>query len=332
MRSIRPRDLMLELKANALAGENSMIWGSPGIGKSEIVYQLAQELGAELYELRANLFDPVDVRGGLKVVEQEDGTYQTRYGIPEDYPPSETQAPVVFFIDELTTASKATQAALLQLLLNRRIGTYKLPVNTVIVAAGNRARDRAAVHEMPMPVKDRFDHFTLEPNADDFCAHALQNDVDPSIVGFIRYRPQLLNDPDPANNAFPTPRSWTRLSRKLPHMNDEFYGVASKVGDGAAGEYLAFRKLFHHLPEIDKIIASPGSVSVPAEPSAIYAVAGALAARADATTVKPILKYLRRLAPEYQVVAVRDIIGKDKKLVTNSEVQAWITDNSTVVL
>lgn len=332
MRTIRPRDLMAELKCNALAGENSMIWGGPGIGKSEIVYQLAEELGADLYEVRANLFDPVDVRGGLKVVEQEDGSYQTKYGIPEDYPPSDTLKPIVFFIDELTTASKATQAALLQLLLNRRIGTYKLPVNAVIVAAGNRARDRAVVHEMPTPVKDRFDHFTMEPNADDFCAHALQNDVDPSIVGFIRYRPQLLNDPEPDNNAFPTPRSWTRLSNKLPHLADEFYGIASKIGDGAAGEFLAFRKLFHTLPDIDKIIASPSTVSIPVEPSATYAVSSALASRADATNIKPILKYLRRLAPEYQVVAVRDILGKDKSLVSNTEVQSWITDNSSVVL
>jgi hypothetical protein len=115
-------------------------------------------------------------------------------------------------------------------------------------------------------------------------------------------------------------------------MQDEFYGVASKVGDGAAGEYLAFRKMFHQLPDIDKVIANPGTVSVPLEPSQIYAVASALAARADATTVKPILKYLRRLAPEYQVVAVRDIIGKDKSLITNTEVQSWITDNSSVVL
>ena len=332
MRTIRPRDLMAELKCNALADQPSMIWGGPGIGKSEIVYQLAQALGADLYEVRANLFDPVDVRGGLKVVEQEDGSYKTMYGIPEDYPPSDALKPIVFFIDELTTASKATQAALLQLLLNRRIGTYTLPANAVIVAAGNRARDRAVVHEMPTPVKDRFDHFTLEPNSDDFCAHALQNNVDPSIVGFVRYRPQLLNDPDPENNAFPTPRSWTRLSNKLPHLANEFYGIASKIGDGAAGEFLAFRKLFHQLPDIDKIIASPSQVAVPTEPSATYAVSSALAARADDKTIKPILKYLRRLAPEYQVVAVRDIVGKDKTLVTNPEVQTWITDNSSVVL
>ena len=78
MRTIRPSDLTAEIKANALAGLPTMIWGGPGEGKSEIVYGVSKELNAKLFEIRANLFDPVDVRGGLKVVEQEDGTYRTR--------------------------------------------------------------------------------------------------------------------------------------------------------------------------------------------------------------------------------------------------------------
>ena len=76
-----------------------MIWGPPGAGKSEIVYEVATELNAKLFEVRANLFDPVDVRGGLKVVEMKDGTYRTRYGVPEDYPDSDYQGTVIIFID-----------------------------------------------------------------------------------------------------------------------------------------------------------------------------------------------------------------------------------------
>ena len=79
------------------------------------------------FELRANLFDPVDVRGGLKVVEQQDGTYKTKYGIPEDYPESDYTGNVVLLVDELPNAPKATQNALLQLILDKKIGTYTLP-------------------------------------------------------------------------------------------------------------------------------------------------------------------------------------------------------------
>ena len=146
MRTIRPTELENELEANGLAGVPSMIHGGPGEGKSQLVYNFANKRGAKLYELRANLFDPVDVRGGLKVVEMEDGTYKTRYGIPEDYPPSDYEGTVVLFIDEITNAPKATQNALLQLLLDDKIGTYHLPKNTIKVAAGHRAKNRAAAH------------------------------------------------------------------------------------------------------------------------------------------------------------------------------------------
>ena len=138
MRSIRPKDLASELKANAISGIPSMIHGGPGVGKSEIVYQVAQELNAKLFEIRANLFDPVDVRGGLKVVEMKDGTYRTRYGVPEDYPDTNYQGTVIIFIDELTTAPKATQNSLLQLLTTGKIGTYQTPKSTIFIGAGYR--------------------------------------------------------------------------------------------------------------------------------------------------------------------------------------------------
>ena len=69
------------------------------------------KLNAKVFEIRANLFDPVDVRGGLKVVEQLDGTYRTRYGVPEDYPDSKYQGTVLLFIDDLTHAPKLHKCA-----------------------------------------------------------------------------------------------------------------------------------------------------------------------------------------------------------------------------
>ena len=91
MREIKPSLLYKEITANAKADIPTMIWGGPGLGKSQIVYQTANARDSKLFELRANLFDPVDVRGGLKVVEQKDGTYRTKYGIPEDYPDASYQ-------------------------------------------------------------------------------------------------------------------------------------------------------------------------------------------------------------------------------------------------
>ena len=184
---------------------------------------------------------------------------------------------------------------------------------------------------MGQAVADRFEHYTVEPNVDDFCAYAYQTGCDASIPSFLRYRPNLLHDADTQEKAFPTPRSWIRLNRKLPHLADEFHGIAASIGDGAAGEFIAHRKIFHELPDIDQIIRSPGSVRVPQSASTLYAVAGALSARANQQDIKPIVTYLRRLPPEYQVVAIKDIIGKDRSLITEPAVQSWTTDNASIV-
>lgn len=331
-RAISPSDLVKELRANALADIPSMIWGPPGIGKSDIAYQFASSMNAKLFELRANLFDPVDVRGGLKVVEQQDGTYRTRYGVPEDYPDTDYQGTVVLFIDELPNAPKATQNALLQLLLNKRIGTYELPANTIIVAAGNRAQDRAAVHEMPTPVRNRFAHYTLEPTVDDWVKWAMSHGVDDSITSFIRMRPSLLHSTDGSDYAFPSPRTWTMLDRKLPHMADDFYGCASMIGDGPAGEYLSYRAIYKDMPDIDQIIEKPSTSTVPTDTSVLFAVSGALASRASKDNFDSIMRFVRRMPAEYQVITVRDSIAKQQDLVTLDCFTSWTTDNAAVLL
>lgn len=332
MRTIRPTELLTEMRANAMARIPTMIWGGPGLGKSQLAYQFSNSLNAKMFELRANLFDPVDVRGGLKVVQLEDGTYRTFYGVPEDYPDTNYEGTVVILIDELPNAPKATQNALLQLLLDHKIGTYKLPKNTIIIAAGNRAQDRAAVHEMPTPVKNRFAHYTLEANVDDWCKWALTNNIDPSIVGFVRYRPSLLHNVDSTQNAFPSPRAWEMLNRKLPFMTDMFYGCASLIGDGPAGEYLAFKSIYQDLPDIDDLLANPTSTKVPTETSLLYAISGALASKVDSNNFENVMKYARRMPAEYQVVIVRDSLAKDETLVSNPVFQKWTQDNAAVLL
>lgn len=332
MRTVSPTGADEELEVNGKAGINTMIWGPPGSGKSDIVYDYGIRIGAKIYELRANLFDPVDVRGGLKVVEQKDGSYRTKYGVPEDYPPSDYLGLVLLFIEELPNAPKATMNALLQLLLTHRIGTYTLPINTIIVAAGNRASDRAAVHEMPTPVKNRFAHIELEPTVNDFCKWAMVNDIDESITSFLRYRPKLLHSMDATENAFPTPRTWAMLNKKLPFIKNMFTGCASVIGDGAAGEYIAYRAIYKEVPDPQDIIKKPSTVKVPTEASVLYATAGALANVAEPKTFKAIMKYVNRMPPEYQVVAIRDSLSKDMSLQSHDSFTKWTEANADVLM
>lgn len=333
---LRPSKITAEIHSNAKANIPTMIWGPPGVGKSQVVYQYAQSIGAKLFELRANLFDPVDVRGGLKVVEQADGTYRTKYGVPEDYPDANYTGPVVLFIDELPNAPKATQNALLQLILDKKLGTYLLPPQTVIVAAGNRAADRASVSEMPTPVKNRFAHYEITANIDDWVQWALQTGVNSTLIGYLRYRPQYLHEMDTKENAFPTPRSWDMLNRKLasmsPDKESQVVGAAAVIGDAHAAEFIAYRDVESQMPDIDNIIKNPGTAQVPTETSVIWAVCGALASKADATTFAAIVKYAQRMPPEYQVVTLKDSIAKDRSLGRDPAFLKWAQVNASVFL
>lgn len=337
MLKVTPKELIVQLIADAKAGQPAMIWGSPGIGKSDLAYQISLMLSAKMYELRANLYDPIDVRGGLKVVEVKEGVYRTFYGQPSDYPASDYQGTVVLFIDEIPNATKATQNAFLQLLLNKKLGEYTLPPNTVIIAAGNMAKHRAATHEMPSPVRNRFSHYELFPDLDDWCAWAYKNNINDQIPAFLRYRPQLLNDFDLREHAFPTPRSWASVSKKLPFLDSAdthqvYGGVASLVGAGPAGEFVAFQEVYSQLPDLDALLLSPTTTKVPTGSSLLYAITSGIAAKTNTTNIAAAFKYVNRLPIEFQVVYAKDVLGKDKKLVTDPSYQAWASENATSIL
>jgi len=185
---------------------------------------------------------------------------------------------------------------------------------------------------MPTPVRNRFAHYTLEANVDDWVKWAMNHGVHDSITSFIRMRPSLLHSTDGTDYAFPSPRTWTMLDRKLPHMADDFYGCSSMIGDGPAGEYLSYKAIYKDMPDIDTIIEKPSTTSVPTDTSILFAVSGALASRADSDNFADIMRFVRRMPAEYQVITVRDSIAKQQDLVTLDCFTKWTTDNAAVLL
>ena len=122
------------------------LWGPPGIGKSDIVRQITNDLtNSHLIDVRLSLWDPTDIKG-IPFFDSNSGTMQ--WAPPSELPSKEFAEEydnIVLFLDEMNSAAPAVQAAAYQLILNRRVGTYELPDNVVIVAAGNRSRQRRYV-------------------------------------------------------------------------------------------------------------------------------------------------------------------------------------------
>lgn len=340
MQSIKPSKLPGFIKTNLQAGLNTMIWGGPGIGKSEIVQQVADDLNFGLVDFRANLFDPVDVRGVPHIMQVKDSTKRyTRWAVPDVFPIEERDGQNgIMFIDELTTAPPATQNAFLQLLLTRKIGDYTLPTGWSVIAAGNRLTDAAAVYQMPAPLRDRFSHYELDVNYEDWCNWAASRRLDPTVISFIQYRTNLLYSFSADEYAFPTPRSWhfvSNVSSRLPDnmdTSDVFSAVASLVGDGAAGEFVAFKEVADNLPDIDELIEKPETYKKDDNPAILYALTGAVAARACEDKMENIMKVNKKLPVEFQVILVKGALAVEQDLRKNPEVKKWILDNANVIL
>jgi len=310
------------------ARQPAMIWGSPGIGKSDIMLQIAKRKGKQLIDIRANLFDPIDLRG-LPNISPEG---LTSWAIP-DFLPREGEG--ILFIDELPNAPQAVQVSFYQLILDRALGDYALPDGWDIFAAGNRMSDKGATHAMPAPLANRFVHAEVEPNLDDFVDWALTTGkIDNRIIAFLRFRTDLLNAFDPKFKAFPTPRSWEMLSKLLNHTPSEiqFETFSGTVGEGAATEFTGFLRIVDQLPDLDSLIQNPDTTRVPDTMQAQYAVATGLATRANPETFPNIIKYITKLPAEFQVITVKDSLRLNNQLAECRAFINWSIKNASILL
>ena len=283
------------------------IWGSPGVGKSAVVRQVAAELNAPIQDIRALLLDPVDLRGLPFLA--SDG--RSKWATPEFLPQNGSG---ILFLDELNAAPAMVQASCYQLVLDRKLGEYTLPDGWAIVAAGNRDSDRAVTTRMPTPLRNRFVHLEFEVDLQEWSEWAIRGGIRPEVIAFLRFRQELLSVFDRDANAFPSPRSWEFISRILdatPDQSVEHELFAGAVGTGAATEFSAFLRMFRELPNIDAILLNPLTEPVPENAAAQYAVASALARVASDFNFDRVCSYLDRMPTEFRVLCVRDAsLGK----------------------
>jgi hypothetical protein len=257
------------------------LWGPPGIGKSELVASMAEELGGAMIDLRLAQMEPTDLRG-IPYYNKDMGKMD--WAAPIDLPDEEfaSQYPVVvLFLDEMNSAAPSIQAAAYQLILNRRIGKYVLPKNVVVVAAGNRESDKGVTYRMPAPLANRFVHLEMRVDHESWQNWAVLNNVHKDVVGYIGFAKNDLYDFDPrsASRSFPTPRSWTFVSELLEDsINDSTLTdlVAGAVGEGVAVKFMAHRKIAGQLPKPEDILSGKVTDLKVKEVSAMYSLVVAM--------------------------------------------------------
>jgi len=273
-----------------------MLHGRPGIGKTDIVQQLARETGAVLVDLRLTTIEPQDLRG-LPFYDHD--ARRTIWYRPEDLP-DDPNTPAILFLDELTAAAPTLQPTVYGLLQERRVGRHQLPDNTFIIAAGNAVEDGALAYEMGTALSDRLIHLSLRANAFDWLTgYAVPNDLHPAVTAFIRTRPDLLETTEDAlrrgQTIACTPRSWARASTIMASVPDKVMRdilLAGTLGETAAAEFILIAEdVALSVQATDMLHATPveRAALYPASLHGLTALVYALVTLADKATINAVI-------------------------------------------
>lgn len=237
------------------------LWGPPGIGKSELVQSICDDMGGHMVDLRLGQMEPTDIRG---IPFYNKAVGKMDWAPPIDLPDQELADKypvVVLFLDEMNSAPPSVLAAAYQLILNRGVGKFKLPDNVVLIAAGNRESDKGVTFRMPTPLSNRFVHLEMRVDFDSWFEWAVMNKVHKDVVGYLNFAKNDLYDfkPKSSSRAFATPRSWVFVSQLIADENLSKKTVvdlvSGTVGEGLAVKFAAHRKVAGKMPNPSDILA-----------------------------------------------------------------------------
>lgn len=320
--------------------------GSPGIGKSDIIKQVADKLNLHVIDIRLSQVDPTDLQGfPMRNPDTGRMEYASLSLIPlEEDPIPKGKDGFLIFFDEATSAPPAVQAASYKIMLDRKVNQSLIHPQAYIAAAGNLESDRAVVAKMSTALKSRFFHLLLETNLDEWLEEfAYPHGIDDRIISFLRYKPELLHkfDPNSAEDTFPCPRTWEFVNDVLKQFNGTVFQephhlitLSGAVGQGAAFEFKTALAMFESCPTIDEIVASPETAKMPEELSQLFSISTLVSSQAKVDNLEALLTYIDRIPRkhiEFRVLTVKDMIKRQPALQAETAVNAWMMNNASQI-
>lgn len=283
------------------AGHPVLLWGAPGTGKTSVVRGLADAADLPCEVVVASIREPTDF-SGLPVV-APDGS--VRFAPPAWAARLAEAGRGVLFLDELSTAPPAVQAALLRVVLDRVVGDIPLPNSVSVIAAANPPEQAAGGWDLAPPLANRFVHLHWETDGRTVANGLAFGFAVPSVppvgdtgtdvarwrglvAGFLSARPmlhlQVPGDEHQAGRAWPSPRSWEAAAllagtADAAHAAPEVRArlVAGCVGEGVAIELLAWVDDLD-LPDPEALLADPTGMQLPERDDRLFAVLASVVA------------------------------------------------------
>ncbi len=304
---------LIEQHADAtLRKRASMLWGTRGVGKSSVVRQVAAHFSVPLVDLRLTTIEPVDIRGAIYADDVQGKTVW----FPPEFLPSPNQPNGILFLDELTAADQRLQISAYSLILDRRVGNYRLPDGWQVIAAGNASFHGAVCHDMGTALADRMFHFNVQTVIDAFLAHALAMGFAPEVMAYLKVRPDRLDDTPSqlANDHLigASPRGWEDISNILKSgLSDaaKRVFVQGRIGAANAAEFFGVLREIQAAVDVVRLLACrPGDETaalLPKTLDGLYGMLyGLLAASTDSHTLTRALEIIEQLPEARSGVAL----------------------------
>jgi len=317
-------------------GLTPMVSGSPGLAKSAMFRQIAEEFKLFLIDVRLAQADITDLNG-YPFIDKEKGV--SSY-IPFDtFPTEDTPIPdgyrgFLLLMDEISSAPLAVQAASYKVILDHEVGQKKLHPKCKVAAAGNLMTDKAIVNRMGTAMQSRLIHLQVHADIDTWTEWAIPAGIDYRIIAFLQFRTDLLHAFNPNHNdvTFPCPRTYEFLSKliiKWEHIGpNKLPLIAGCIGEGTAVEFKGFVDYFDKLPTKEAILASPDTVNIDkSDPGMLYALSGLVTGMVNIDNITNILIFINRMPVEFQIITMRNVFQISDELLYHKEVVAWKLSN-----
>ena len=326
-----------------------MLWGPPGVGKSQAVRQIAKEIEqntgkvVKVTDVRLLLFNPIDLRG----IPTANADKTLAIWLKPQIFQMDTSDDIIniLFLDEISAAPQSVQAAAYQITLDRVVGEHKLPENCIVIAAGNRMTDKSVAFKMPKALANRLMHIEIEGNFSSWKQWAISAGINDKVVGFLSFRQGYLMGFDSGSDdlAFTTPRAWEMVSNVLNGIDDDIDNmyslIAGLVGTGTAVEFRTWAKVYKDLPSVEDIFDGK-MPQMPQNTDTLYALTASMTAYArmhkdETVRIANSIRYADKMPPDFSAVLLKDYMYIDKnykeKLMTIPEFARWLQTRGRLI-
>lgn len=319
MSPLTSRDLVEAIKVDLETGIVPFIKGSPGIGKSAMIKNIAKEANLFPIIVHGSMLEPTDINGFPDV-----GGEYARFKTFEMFPTTGMEVPAgyvgwLLFLDEINSASVETQSAMYSVVLDRKVGQAHLHEMCFIVAAGNLKTDNAIVNTQSSAMTSRMVNYEMMFDPTTFLEDVVDaQGWDHRVAAYLHWKPENIHqfDPGKAEDPYACPRTWDFVQRRMAtqgasYNNKHAHNRAAAeglVGQAIAREFIAFINTFGQIPTTDSVIADPISIPVPTNRGLQFATIMQLRRDVEEPTLQDIYTYVERFDPEFRIIFLRGIV------------------------